>query len=377
LQRTRIIHAIGALVAGGAERSAKDLVVTMRRAGHPVELVALLPKMDEAGRQWKRELDEAGVPVRLGPVDHLRPPTVMWLARLLRAPDIRILHMHLSYVEVAYYGARFLHRRRYGVLRKIHSTRVPGGSHGWAFRHSDVRLYYSCGAAAHEAYRGHCKGEQILVPNGLAFDWPRNEASARDGRLAALGVDPAETHFINVGSHAGASVETAQKAQDTLIAAWRRAGMGERASRLHLLGGGPLLEDHRRLAGGDPSIVFHGVVPNVHAWLSAADVFCLPSRWEGLPLSGVEAVATGIPCVFSDIPETHELGSDVADYVPVDDVEALAASLIARAGSRERAGEASVEALRERWGVGRVMATFLDIYDRLMPPDGSGPVDPR
>ena len=377
IPRTRILHVVGALNAGGAERSSKDLALVMKRAGMPVEFVALVNKRDEAGEAWLAQMRAEGIPVHIGPVSRMRPPTILWLARLLRAPDIRILHLHLDYTEVAYTMARYLHRRKYGVLRKIHNTELSTGVQAWAFKHSDVRLYYSCGEAAHKAFLGHCKGEQILIPNGLDFHWQPHAQSQRDARQRALGLDPAHTHFVHVGSFRGASPESAQKAQDVLIAAWKKSGAGARGGRLHLLGAGNLLEAHQAMANGDASIVFHGVVSEVWRWLAACDVFCLPSRWEGLPLSGVEAVATGIPCIFSDIAPNRELQAEIADFVPANDADALAARLAAWIGERRSASDDHVRWQRERWGVPRVMASFVEIYDRLMPPDGSGPIDPK
>ncbi len=366
-RRSRIIHLIGSLLAGGAESSAKDLALAMKRAGLDVELASITSRQDDAGRAWVRELDEAGVPVHIGPTPATTWRTIPWLARLLRAPDLRIAHIHLDYVERAYFFARLLHRRRYGVLRKIHDTKVPGGLLGFVARHSDIPLYYSCGEAAHEAFKGHVGGEQVLVPNGLAFDWPPHDVEHRDERVGAMGLDVDRTHFVHVGSHRGERPETSQKAVDVLIRAWRREDVGALGGVLHLLGDGNLRGAHEELAGGDPSIVFHGVVPDVPRWLSACDVFVLPSRWEGLPLSGVEAVAAGIPCILSDIVSNRELDGAAASYVPPDDEAALARELRGHVGLRAAAPPEAVAAQRERWGVGRAMRSFLELYDRLAP----------
>src|SRR5690606_29164725 len=124
---------------------------------------------------------------------------------------------------------------------------------------------------------------------GLDFHWEPHSQAQRDERLRALGLDPALTHFVQVGAQRGASPSVAQKAQDVLIDAWKRSGAGSRGCVLHLLGGGNLVDAHKALAADDPTIVFEGVRSDVWRWLSACDVFCLPSRYEGLPLSGVEA----------------------------------------------------------------------------------------
>jgi len=367
---------VGALVAGGAERSAKDLVMVMKRAGLPVEFVALVNRRDKAGEEWERQMREAGVPVHVGPTKRMRPPTILWFSRLLTQPDIRIVHLHLDYTEVAYTMARHLHKRRYGVLRKIHNTRLSKGIQAWAFRTSDVRFYYSCGEAAHNAFLGHCKGEQVLIPNGLDFHWEPHSQSLRESRLRELGLDPSKTHYVSVGAFRGPSPAEAQKAQDLLIDAWIRSRAGASGGVLHFLGGGNLLDAHKEMARDDASIVFHGVDPDAWKWMAACDVFCLPSRWEGLPLSGVEAVATGVPCIFSDIAPNRELKAEIAEFAPVNNPDALADCIRARLGKRESASADHVQWQRERWGVGRVMDSFTEIYDRLMPPDGSGPIDP-
>lgn len=49
-----------------------------------------------------------------------------------------------------------------------------------------------------------------------------------------------------------------------------------------------------------PFIRFLGVRNDIHEIMQAADVFVLPSLYEGLPIVGIEAQASGLPCVFSD-----------------------------------------------------------------------------
>ena len=60
------------------------------------------------------------------------------------------------------------------------------------------------------------------------------------------------------------------------------------------------------------------------ALYAGADLFAFPSRHEGFGIPVLEAMAQGTAVVCSDIPALREVGGDVARFVPVDDVEALA-----------------------------------------------------
>ncbi|MDW9205970.1 glycosyltransferase [Escherichia coli] len=57
-------------------------------------------------------------------------------------------------------------------------------------------------------------------------------------------------------------------------------------------------------------IVLLGWRKDIPDILSCSDVFVLPSRWEGMPLAILEAQATGLPCIVSDIPGNNNLVKD-------------------------------------------------------------------
>ncbi|MCA9312474.1 MAG: glycosyltransferase [Phycisphaerales bacterium] len=363
---TRIIHVLGALKAGGAERFVVDLLVAQKAMGLPVELALLLPVRDRVGDGWASLLEHAGVPIRYGPSQNFRPPTVMWLRTLLKQKDVDLVHIHLNYVEAAYYLARFAHRRHYKVCRTIHNMSPPEpGLWNWAFHHSDIRDSISCGEGCHEAYQSLAKGSLTCIPYGVNFDWPTHDPARRDERQRALGLDPAFTHYMQVGRQTGDSVPTMQKAQDDLIKAWRQAELGAKGGRLHLIGEGALQAELEALAAGDDTIIFEGVKNNVHEWFAACDTHVMPSRFEGLPLAGIESVGTGIPAVFTDIPPLRELDSRVALFSEVGDIDALGANLEDRLGKRDSESPEHVAALRERFGIGLCARRYSEVYDRL------------
>lgn len=69
----------------------------------------------------------------------------------------------------------------------------------------------------------------------------------------------------------------------------------------------------------EDSVIFYGKTTNVEEILNAFDIFILPSRFEGLPVSGIEAQTNGLPCVFaSGITKQVEI-SNLCKYISLSD----------------------------------------------------------
>lgn len=90
-------------------------------------------------------------------------------------------------------------------------------------------------------------------------------------------------------------------------------------------------EYSRRLkqAARDNGVVLTGFVKGrkLHALLTHAACYCLPSSHEGLPISLLEAMSYGLPVVVSDIAANLEIGLPDACYFPCGDVDRLAQRL--------------------------------------------------
>jgi glycosyltransferase involved in cell wall biosynthesis len=124
-----------------------------------------------------------------------------------------------------------------------------------------------------------------------------------------------------------------EKGLDVLIAASAKLACKMKDLRVAIVGGGPLEGALKRLSstlGLANQIVFAGARPNdeVPLWLSACDVFCLPSRSEGCPNVILEALASGRPVVASQVGGIPELLNTANGIMcPPDDPDALALAL--------------------------------------------------
>ncbi|CAL9531934.1 glycosyltransferase [Streptomyces sp. enrichment culture] len=163
------------------------------------------------------------------------------------------------------------------------------------------------------------------APSACSVSSVSSVSSARASVLAGVpGADPAAPLVVCVGRLCP------QKGQDLLVHAWDTVLRRVPGARLVLVGDGPDRDRLRALA--PESVLFAGAVADPAPWYRAADLVVLPSRWEGMALAPLEAMACGRPVVLSDVDGAREsLPPSLAPHclVPPRDPAALAAAVTA------------------------------------------------
>ena len=156
-----------------------------------------------------------------------------------------------------------------------------------------------------------------------------------------------------------------QKRVSSLIKAFRSIRGGR--ARLLLAGSGPSLRDYRKLAGGDRRITFCGALAGkkVAEVYSISDLFVLPSAWEGLTLTTLEACQFGLPVVLSDDAYSADLrvGGAPLLHFRTGDHEALA-SLIQGVMRDEKSRKSAIEAskrLSRAFSEERMLKNYEDL----------------
>jgi len=140
--------------------------------------------------------------------------------------------------------------------------------------------------------------------------------------------------------------------------------VGERLPTDH---GPDMAEDFARAARLlGPRLKRLGYREDVGRILAAADIFCLPSHFEGLPMSVIEAMMTGLPVVATDIrgPREQVRDGETGLLVPPAAVEPLAAALnhlAADPALRARMGAAGRAVALERFDEVKVVGRTLDL----------------
>jgi len=366
LNRCKIVHIIGALVAGGAERFAVDLLGELKIRGLNPMLVALSKRTDGLGRQLTAFLEQRHIEYQVGPTEKVFFNTLGWYAKLMMRQKPDILHLHTPNTELAQFLTKGLFRRPPRVIRTLHSTRPPRKLlMRLALRHNRVAYSIACSNAVKRVYDRFLDRNIICIQNGVRFYWPIRTNTLSLQYKLQLNLSPDKIHYLSVGNFKGDTIRTSPKGHDVLIKAWLSAELGRQQCELHFIGDGSLRRDLQSLAGDDDSIRFHGIRYDVCDWMVAADCFVMPSRWEGLPLAGIEAVGTGLPCIFSELPQLRELNAPLVRWTPINDVDRLAANLKEFKRNGLTPPIEKVREVRQRFSIANTAKEYENLYKTL------------
>lgn len=139
-----------------------------------------------------------------------------------------------------------------------------------------------------------------------------------------------------------------RKGADVLPAAFRHVRVAHPGATLELLGPGK--DSPGRFAPEDQAHVSaEGWVDRREVWeaMSRADVLVAPSRFEGMPLAVLEALASGVPVVASDLPGHRNSVGDAGMLVDADDPHAIGQAIVSII--RDRTLRAQMSRAGELW----------------------------
>lgn len=298
----RVLH-LTQPVEGGVARVVTDLVRAQLADG--LDVTAVCPDSALSGH-----LRSLGARVRHWQATRSPGPSlareVRHLARLL--DDVRpdLVHAHSAKAGLA---GRLAVRGRVPTVFQPHAwsfEAVDGPTAALALRWERWAARWAsrvvCVSDAERAtgVRAGIAGRWTVVPNGIDPERfrPAPAAAVRSGLAPLAGLRAGAPLAVCVGRLCR------QKGQDVLLRAWDAVLRRVPDARLVLVGDGP---DRDRLRAAAPdSVLFAGAVADASPWYQAADLVVLPSRWEGMALAPLEAMACGRPVVVTDVDGARE-----------------------------------------------------------------------
>ena len=343
----RLLHVVAEMGAGGAEAVVDDLTRHRLALGDTVTVAS-------AGGRRADALREAGARTVALPL-HRRSALRAALGSVAVAPRLRgradVVHAHNVGAAVVAHLATRWPARRPPLLATVHG--LPAADYPRAARllrrTADLVVAVSDSERALLVDAGLPADRVRVVDNGVAALPPVDRAVAR----RALGLADDVPVAVWVARLAP------PKRPDLLVEAWRAV---PEPAVLLVAGAGPL-----RVAATERVRVL-GERSDVATLLAAADVYCLASDSEGMPMAVLEAMAAGVPVVASAVGGLVDACRDAAVLVPPGDAAGFAAAVTTLLGdpaARAQRAAAGLALVAARFSAATMRAKYDAAYADL------------
>jgi glycosyltransferase involved in cell wall biosynthesis len=323
----RIVHVVESLDRGGLERMVCDLVADQHAHGWRVSLLCLFHRGLLA-----QELEERGVEVEsVGKSGRSSLRVMQQLRRALRARSPDLVHTHNAtahyHVVVALLGAGAppVLNTRHGMGAQSSMDRRER-FYRWSMPRT-AQVVAVCELAARRFVRDGIAPQDLVtvIPNGIRIE--RFQCDQRQAMRQRLDLDVTAPVVGIVGRLNWA------KNHSMLLRAFARVYLAAPQARLVIVGNGELradIEAQIATLGLATSVVMTGDRSDVPELLSALDVFALSSTTEGYSIALLEASASALPIVATDVGGNREIvqHQHTGLLVAADDEEGFASSLL-------------------------------------------------
>jgi glycosyltransferase involved in cell wall biosynthesis len=284
------------------------------------------------------------------------------IIRYLRRSRCDILHNHL----LDWIGPVVGRLAGVRVVATVHSDKPYSTLEKLVLATSDLVL--ACGS---QVKNNICKfvpaGKVGILDNAICT--PENKKDfCRDNVLKKFGIKAGNKLVISLGRF------TSLKGFDVLVEAFRRV-VSEMPDAILLIGGDG--EEKDRLIklveyyGLGKNIILPGMVMEVHELLAACDLYVNSSRWEGLPMTLLEAMAHGKPMVATKVGGNPEVVHEgiTGILVPPEDHGRLADAIIRMLkddGLRGKAGTAALALFTQKYTIDKHCETLAEYYMQML-----------
>ena len=280
-------------------------------------------------------------------------------------PEYRVVHGHLGSTAFFYLGEA----ARHGIPGRIlhaHTASCDATAKGFLKRQLfriAPRYANVCLACSQKAGRYLFPNRAfVFVPNGIDIASFCYDTAKRSAIRRELGIEDCMVYGLTGRLHSA-------KNHTYLLDVFACVRHRVESARLLLVGDGELrnsLQSRAEQLGISDSVIFAGLQMDTAAWYSAMDVFVMPSLYEGLPLTGVEAQCAGLPCIFSDRITRQVAISDNAVFLPIgsENIDRWADALIG-AADKQTERSATLPERAAQFDIGSVADAMAQRYMRL------------
>ena len=206
-------------------------------------------------------------------------------------------------------------------------------------------------------------GKVFLLNNAIDLDEFKYDEKIRKEKRNELGI---ETNRLVIG-HLGRFV--AQKNHTFLIDVFNEIKKKNKNAFLLLAGQGPLQDEIKNKVnelGLNDKVKFLGQVNDAYKLYQAFDIFLLPSLYEGLPVVGIEAQATGLLCELSSDMTKETKVLDTTRFISLERTPEEWAKTILEDYSKFKRHDTTEEITKNNFNIKKEASKLEDKYDELM-----------
>ncbi|MBS4012816.1 MAG: glycosyltransferase [Bacteroidetes bacterium] len=372
-QKITLMHLINSYSLAGAEKLVFDIVTGIDKKKFEVFVCSMGNLKDKIEETIFYDLKEKGIKTfMLGkPQRKRRLEAVLKLRRLLQENHVTILHTHCQSPD--FYGkiAAFLARTPL-VFSTIHSVE---GYH--AIHESILNKLTTRYVAISETVKQYAVSD-LRIPSGKieviynAVDAQKFSPIAVDknAKLQELGVPSGRKIVTAIGTihkikgHIyliEAAEQVIKKFPDThFLIVGDTSADSDSAGRIKEMVNAKKLQDR---------IILTGKRTDIPEILSVTDIFVLPSLWEGLPIALLEAMASGVPAVVTNVGSNAEVVTDGVNgfIVPPKNSLFLAQRIEKLLADPQKANTLGVEGqkkVKESFGMAQLVQKHEQLYLR-------------
>ena len=351
----KIFQVIPCFAFGGAEIMCENLLYAQRDAGHEVAAVSLF----DYHSPITERIESAGIKIyymgkRPGPDLSMTGK----LKKLFAAERPDAIHVHLNAVK---YTVPAAYKNAIRCVYTVHNLAEKDAS---GIARMMNRRFFKKRMATPVALTEIIKksvadtyglGEREIptIFNGIDLSRCQVKQNYRLGERVEL---------LHVGRF------FPQKNHKGMIDAFKIIKASHPETILRLLGDGSLFEETKAYAkeqGLEESVIFEGAQANVYPYLAAADIFMLPSLYEGMPITLIEAMGSGLPIVATAVGGVPDMLTDgesarLTECTPEAVAEA-AVSFIESEELRAKCGKAALCGA-ERFSAKIMAERYVEVY---------------
>ncbi len=333
----RIMQFILSLGTGGAEAIVKDYAIELTKCGHSVEVVTLLPLTNSPNEQILRDnhisfrsvyeevysFQSSQFIVRAMRKPFRNKRVSAWLVRYITQNKPDVIHMHLTVeqffapISDLLKGIRLVYTchnevdHYFGAKHKKDTQNVK-----YLIDNNGMQMIALHSRMAEELNQVFGITNTVVLNNPINVERFIKAKEHRNENRASLSIS--DDAFV-VG-HVGRF--TYQKNHEMLVRVFSEVTKEKANAFLLMIGNGELMEDVKQQLSNlklDGKYMILSDRKDIPELLSAMDVFCFPSRFEGFSIAFLEAQVAGLKCIGADVMPESIIVSPNTQLLKLDD----------------------------------------------------------